>query len=282
MSSSLFINHVYENPHDDPFYHESLDFDFDNLVNKLKVSFHYLKSICASCTDLIYTNQIDKCISKFTRLTFIKEKQPFGLPLYEELEYIDFYYNTDNIYMEKYKTHLKYFYKDSKTLCKMFYINQQNQIHTNIPNKAALFTYYRNQKIEYIYYFKNGVIHSQGCPAIIHFDEHSEIIGCYCFQNGLLHDLDGRPAVTITKNYYEENEEDSYHSEDLNQIYFYKGVKHRSDGPAFIDIQNEDNNKYYLHGIQVNLETFDLIDDKFKSYNEYNVPSYIKLNHLYE
>jgi hypothetical protein len=282
MSSFLFKNHVYENPHDDPFYHEALDFDFDNLVNKLKVSFHYLKSISVSSTDLIHTNQIDKCIYKFTRLIFIKEKQPFGLPQYEELEYIDFYFNTDNIYMEKYKTHLKYFYKDTETLYKMFYINQQNQIHTDIPNKAALFTYYRNLKIEYIYYFKNNLIHSEESPAIIHFDEHSEIIGCYCFQNGLLHDLDGHPAVTLTKNYYEENEEDSYHSEDLNKIHFYKGVKHRSDGPAFIDIRNEDNNKYYLHGIQVNSETFDLIDDKFKSYNEYNVPGYIKLNHLYE
>jgi hypothetical protein len=135
----------YKNPHDDPEYHFRLDIDFNNIMTRLKISFHYLKSISISSNDFIDSHYYDKCIYKFTRLTFSKEKQLFGLPDYEELEYIDFYYNTDNIYCEKYKNYVKHFDKDTKTLHKMYYVNEKNQIHTTIPDKPALFTFYKNE-----------------------------------------------------------------------------------------------------------------------------------------
>jgi hypothetical protein len=271
----------YKNPHDDPEYHFRLDIDFNNIMTRLKISFHYLKSISISSNDFIDSHYYDKCIYKFTRLTFSKEKQLFGLPDYEELEYIDFYYNTDNIYCEKYKNYVKHFDKDTKTLHKMSYVNEKNQIHTTIPDKPALFTFYKNEMVECIYFFKNDKLHCDNGPAIIHYDEHSEIIGNYYFQDGLLHNERG-PAVIKMKHYYKENSNDSYHTEDISESYFYKGVRHNTERPSYIDHQNKDNDKYYVNGIELTIHEFYSLDDKLKSYNEYNIPSCVKLNHLYD
>jgi hypothetical protein len=163
----------------------------------------------------------------------------------------------------------------------MSYVNEKNQIHTTIPDKPALFTFYKNEMVECIYFFKNDKLHCDNGPAIIHYDEHSEIIGNYYFQDGLLHNERG-PAVIKMKHYYKENSNDSYHTEDISESYFYKGVRHNTERPSYIDHQNKDNDKYYVNGIELTIHEFYSLDDKLKSYNEYNIPSCVKLNHLYD
>ena len=53
----------YKNPHDDPEYHFRLDIDFNNIMTRLKISFHYLKSISISSNDFIDSHYYDKCIT---------------------------------------------------------------------------------------------------------------------------------------------------------------------------------------------------------------------------
>jgi len=271
--------------HYDVFYEGRLYINLDNLIVKLELSFDYLKSISIQSVELLQIHYKNQGIYKFTRLIFSKENQPKGLPDYEELEYIDFYYNTDDIYMEKYKTFVKLFYEDTRSVHIMYYINKDNKCHCDIQDKAAFLSFYKQKTIECKKHFKNGLLHNDFCPAIINFDENEEIIKCLYYENGLLHREDG-PAVEKMIHFYEEGNypgsKDSYESRDLSHSYFYRGVRHRSDGPSFIDFQNENNNKYYLHGIELTKNIFDSIDNNLKLYNEFFIPSYTKLNNLYD
>lgn len=255
--------------HYDVLYEGRLDINLDNLMDKLELSFDYLKSICIQSVELLQIHYKNQGIYKFTRLIFSKENQPQGLPDYEELEYIDFYYNTDNIYMEKYKTFVKLFYEDTRSVHMMYYINKYNKCHCDIQDKAAFLSFYKQKTIEYKKHFKNGLLHNDIYPAVIRFDENEEIIEFIYYENGLLHRENG-PAIKKMIHFYEEGEypgsKDSYESINLYHSYFYKGVRHRSDGPSYIDFQNENNNKYYLNGIELTKNEFYSIDNKLKSF----------------
>jgi len=159
---------------------------------------------------------------------------------------------------------------------KLFNFLIKNKDYT-IPNKlnGKYITYQEKDRIEE--WFKNGLLHRNGKPALIKTNGKDSLFGGWYisewYQNGKLHRDDGPAIMTAsgTKEWYQNgllhrDDEPAIIEANGNKRWYQNGLLHREDGPA-IYINNGNNDveiAYYLNGIHYLKENFEEAKQKLK------------------